>query len=342
MRNFIAFIRDHSVSMTPIARYAARDYNANIMSVRENSLRNNQDTLVTVVECSVGYSASNRVIISNAGVSVLKPIAEGSYKTDGGSTPLFDAVGLAINELKRTPTNDPDTSYLVLVTTDGEDNSSRTQNGDTLGSLIRDLTATDRWTFVFRVPVGKKYKLVRLGIPEGNIIEWEGTQQGVETAQAQTVDAFGQYFTMRSAGVGSTQKFYANTENLSTAQVEQKMLDISHGVMFWPVTGKERQLAIKPFIENRFKGSFKKGAAFYQLTKTEEVQAYKQIIIRDKVSKAVYGGDGARSLLGLPTSTKIKLAPDKLGKYDIFVQSTSVNRKLVPGTEVLYFEAASF
>ena len=44
-----------------------------------------------------------------------------------------------------------------------------------------------------------------------------------------------------------------------------------------------------------------KDAAFYQLKKTEfAVQDYKKIIIRDKKTNALYGGDAVRQALGLP------------------------------------------
>ena len=83
----------------------------------------------------------------------------------------------------------------------------------------------------------------------------------------------------------------------------------------------------------------KKGAAFYQLTKTETaIQDYKKIIIRDKTSNAIYEGVATRDLLGVPHVGNIRLAPGNHGNYDIFIQSTSVNRKLDKNTQLLYWE----
>jgi hypothetical protein len=81
--------------------------------------------------------------------------------------------------------------------------------------------------------------------------------------------------------------------------------------------------------------AFTKGCAFYQLSKTETVQDYKQIAVRDKMGGAVYSGIAARDLLGLPHHGECKLAPGQHGQYEIFVQSTSVNRKLVKGTNLM-------
>ena len=82
------------------------------------------------------------------------------------------------------------------------------------------------------------------------------------------------------------------------------------------------------------------GSAFYQLTKPERVQGHKAICIREKHSGKVYSGDAARDLLGVPKGGEIKLYPGKVGNFDVFIQSTSVNRNLLPGTEVLYWPGA--
>ena len=90
---------------------------------------------------------------------------------------------------------------------------------------------------------------------------------------------------------------------------------------------------IKPFIES-WKIPYRQGMAYYQLTKTEKIQAQKQICIREKKSGKVYSGPNARQLLGLP-NYEVKVAAAQHPLYDIFVQSSSRNRKLVAGTELI-------
>ena len=48
----------------------------------------------------------------------------------------------------------------------------------------------------------------------------------------------------------------------------------------------------------------------------------------------MYTGPEARSLLGLP-DVEVRVKPDHNDDFTIFVQSTSVNRKLVPNTRLL-------
>jgi hypothetical protein len=69
--------------------------------------------------------------------------------------------------------------------------------------------------------------------------------------------------------------------------------------------------------------------------KKELVQPGKSVAIFDKKSKLVYGGKCARQLLGLPEGINTKISPFDHGHYEIFLQSTSVNRKLPSHTKVL-------
>ena len=63
----------------------------------------------------------------------------------------------------------------------------------------------------------------------------------------------------------------------------------------------------------------------------------KSILIHNKNTGAVYFGNEARNVLGLPHDREIRIVPGNHGDYEIFIQSTSVNRKLLAGTKVVYF-----
>ena len=96
------------------------------------------------------------------------------------------------------------------------------------------------------------------------------------------------------------------------------------------------EFEIRPFVE-RSGYTYVKGNAFYQLTKDENaVQPYKEILLREKNKQIIYGGDGARKLIGLQEKLTVAVQPGNHANWDIFVQSTSVNRKLVRGTTLLY------
>lgn len=99
---------------------------------------------------------------------------------------------------------------------------------------------------------------------------------------------------------------------------------------------------IASFLTLKTKQAYHKGTGFYQLSKSEKaVQDYKIIVARNKSTGAVYGGiKQIRQLLGLPESGTISLRPGDHGDWDLFIQSTSTNRVLMPGTSALYWEKA--
>jgi len=335
MKNYVGISRDHSGSMSHIALAAGRDYNDNIASIKEGATEHNIDTIVSVVKCGAGRPAAVVREVVNSNVQMLKPIKDGDYIADGNSTPLFDSVGDLIEQLQAVPdADDINVSFVVMVITDGEENSSRNWTGASIGRKIKELQATDRWTFVFRVPRGYKRNLTQYGIPEGNILEWDQSDRGVQVATAATRSAFKGFYAARASGVKSTDKFYADLSNVTITEVKKNLVDVSGEVSVFKVAPSEGGIQIRDFVEQKTKKPLVKGSAFYQLTKTENVQDYKQIAIRDKKG-AVYSGFAARDMLGLPHTGEVKLAPGKHGQYDIFIQSTSINRKLVEDTNVL-------
>jgi hypothetical protein len=82
--------------------------------------------------------------------------------------------------------------------------------------------------------------------------------------------------------------------------------------------------------------TYSPGTGYYELTKPEVVQSHKAIVIQDRSTGKVYGGDKVRDTLGLPKNVDAKVVPGNHANWKIFVQSTSGNRKLVRGTTVLH------
>lgn len=92
---------------------------------------------------------------------------------------------------------------------------------------------------------------------------------------------------------------------------------------------------IKPLVESETSINYIKGCAYYELVKRETVQDSKSIAVQDKKSGKVYVGYDARVVLGLPDRGEIKVDPIHSSKWNIYVQSTSVNRNIIPKQRVL-------
>lgn len=97
----------------------------------------------------------------------------------------------------------------------------------------------------------------------------------------------------------------------------------------------DKDIAIRAFVlENGL--TFKKGRGFYEFTKSETIQGYKEIILMDRKTGDLFAGEKAREILGIPVDANVRIKPNNLEKYIVFVQSTSVNRKLLGNTRFLY------
>ena len=355
MKQYIGLSRDHSISMTGIAKAAMQDYNQTVESIKNAANNNNVDTIVSVVECGVANSGGAfgklydpfvranggvvRRVNVNTNVNHLYPVTE--YRCTGGSTPLLDSVGELIEIMEAVPDAfDPDVSFLIMTTSDGEENSSTRWSQRRLTEVIHKLTATDRWTFVFRCPRGYTRNFVKLGIPTGNILEWDQTEKGVERSTTITTSSFDTYYAARSMGETSTSKFYANLDVVPINKVKAELIDISSKVAKYLVYSYEDGILIRDKYELMFgKGSYVAGNCYYELTKTEKIQPNKKLIIYNVNTNAMYTGKNARDLLNIPDTHQITLSPGQLGGYKIFVQSTSFTRKLTKRTELLVYKA---
>jgi hypothetical protein len=171
------------------------------------------------------------------------------------------------------------------------------------------------------------------GFPRDNIKIWNTTEAGLTEAVDTIQQATENFMQGRAKGIRSTKNlFNLDVSKLNTKAVKGKLDELPPDKYMLLTVHKDA--VIKPFVESWTKETYRPGSAYYPLTKKETIQGYKQIVIQEKASGKVYSGDKARQLLGLPTH-EVKVAPDQHNKFNIYVQSTSLNRKLVGGTNVI-------
>lgn len=252
----------------------------------------------------------------------------------GGSTALISSTMKAIRDLQRAATLYGDHAFLVYVWTDGEENASNAEDKKDFRTLLSSLGVN--WTLGVLVPDDKaKRQAINYGFPENNIALWNAqTVEGLEAAQNVVLAATENYFVSRSMGVrGTTNLFQLDLSNVTKEQVQQNLISLP--LSKFKIYQVENIEEIAPFVRARV-GLYKKGMAFYQLTLSEEVQAKKQVILRDKQTHEYFTGPGARQLVGLPDYA-VTLKPREHPKWDVFVESWSHNRKTDPGTDLLVF-----
>lgn len=319
------------------------DESGSMYNLRSGAIKSINDAVGTAKETSVGQEVSMSLttfayhpkrVFFNTDVNAVKQFSGSDY-CPSGQTALFDAVLQAINDLKGVKdVNSEDVSFLVLVTTDGYENHSRASANDVI-RLLNEVEKTGRWTFAFQVPPGHKANLVNnFKISSDNVREWESTDVGMAESSVANQVGLTSYFAARSAGVKAVKKFYEVTTDLSNIRTVdlKKLKDIQRDFKTFTVS---KEAPVKDFVEDKTKSSYVIGSAYYQLMKPEKVQQKKEVLIMEKGKKAIYGGTEARDLVGLPKDGEAKVEPGNHSNYDIFVQSTSVNRKLPRGTKVL-------
>lgn len=124
-----------------------------------------------------------------------------------------------------------------------------------------------------------------------------------------------------------------NTSRYAAAATSGDLVPVSPGR--FQILDVEDNTVIKNFVEDN-QLPFKTGRGFYEFTKREEVQEKKEVILKDKQTGDMFCGDAARRIIGLPLGQRGNIKPDSFGKYQVFIQSTSYNRKLIGGSKFLY------
>lgn len=99
------------------------------------------------------------------------------------------------------------------------------------------------------------------------------------------------------------------------------------------VLSVDARCSIRDFVE-RNELLFSPGRGFFEFTKPEKISGRKEVVLVEKSTGDMFTGREACGMIGAGGDGKIK--PVALYKFRVFVQSTSYNRVLVPGTGFLY------
>lgn len=283
---------------------------------------------------------------------------KGKYKPHGG-TALIDAVLHVRKELALTPTIHGDHTFLFYVITDGQEMHSARSASE----LVTALGALpDNWTVAALVPdIHGKATAQRYGFPPGNIMMWDTTARGVEEVGRKVASATASYMQSRTnTGMRSTTSLFVGGP-VDSAQVKAKLTPLAHSAYkLVPVTKTDKAwlkrkrptkkfpegepigyvVRIDDFINKITNNKFEIGMGWYQLFSSgqrtrEKVQGNKGVAVLDTETGQVYVGTEARDIVGLPHHTATIQPGQWDKKHEVFVESTSDNRQLVVGTQLL-------
>lgn len=325
--NHVVLVLDESQSMTTHKRDLIRVADGQVKYLARRSQELDQETRVSIYV----FSDTVRCLVYDRDVLRLPSIAD-LYRPQG-MTALIDATVKALDDLSHTATLYGDHAFLTFVLTDGQENRSKTPSS-TLMRMLQVLH--DNWTVAVLVPDQRgKFEAQGFGFPKDNIAIWDPSNAaGVEEAGETIRRATENFMTGRATGVRGTRNLFSTGADAVNAQTVTSALTplrpSEYDVI--PVGWKA---PIKEFVESRGFAPYQIGKGYYQLMKPEKIQPGKKIVMREKATGKVYAGNQARDLIGLPDNIEVRVKPDDNEFYEIYVQSTSVNRNLIPGTNVL-------
>ncbi len=125
----------------------------------------------------IHFNSSVTIEYTNRKATDLENISEGNYKCSG-MTALLDAIGVGVknlNEKISDKISSGEASAVVVIITDGEENSSKEFDGGKIKSMIEELQNTGRWTFTFiganidSISTARNY-----GININNVMQFSG------------------------------------------------------------------------------------------------------------------------------------------------------------------------
>ena len=198
-KTHVAIVLDKSGSMSPLRQAAVRDLNSQLESIKKNAAPGS------------GLEAYVSLIIFDHEVGVLFnsmkpeeiPLMTASQYAPSGNTALYDAIAKAI-DIIQPKINNPTDAALLVVITDGEENSSSQHNRETVPARLKELEASEQWTITY---LGTKHNvgdfIQTLGASAGN------TCSGIESLGTGTTSSMhDRYFTARKGGVRKLKDSY--------------------------------------------------------------------------------------------------------------------------------------
>lgn len=167
----LVFILDKSGSMSNLTSDVIGGFNSLIEKQKEE-----KDTLVTTVlfndKLKVLYE---RKSINEVGLMTKKEnFAE-------GCTALLDAIGNTLSRVKyKQDENNEKNKTIVVISTDGYENSSKEFSYEMINNLINNLKK-DGYEFIFSAAnIDSKSECSKLGIEEDSILDFECSKEGIE------------------------------------------------------------------------------------------------------------------------------------------------------------------
>lgn len=147
-KTYYHLILDRSGSMQDCVRETISGFNEQVQMIRNLQKRfPEQEFRVSLTIFNDQVEHPNEM----TDIHRMKELTRESYIPDGG-TALLDAIGDSVIRLKHAISDEierDEATAVVVILTDGEENSSREFSFDRISKMIKELEKSDSWTFSF-------------------------------------------------------------------------------------------------------------------------------------------------------------------------------------------------
>ena len=140
-------ILDKSGSMGSIANAAISGFNETVGGIRSAQERF-KDTQEHYVSLMIFCNCEKRLVYDKVPVDQVKELTRKEYNPCC-CTPLYDAMGIGINELFNAIKDKEDATAVVTIITDGLENASKEYSGSAIKALVERMKDEEGWNFAY-------------------------------------------------------------------------------------------------------------------------------------------------------------------------------------------------
>jgi hypothetical protein len=175
-KNFIvSFILDRSGSMESCKSAVISGFKEYI-----NGLKKSKDAVNTRFSLTTFDSESIDHLYTNTPIKEVEPLSNKTFIPRAG-TPLYDAVVNTVESLAKEVTEKQ--PVLVVIMTDGEENSSHEHDADCFRDLVKKLKKQGNWTFTFMGANQDSWaNAQKWGFDQGNTMDFASSDAGTRSA----------------------------------------------------------------------------------------------------------------------------------------------------------------
>ncbi len=169
----IAFVLDKSGSMSNLVEDTIGGFNSILSQQKEKEGRAYITTMLFNHEFSWLHD--------HLDIHDVRPITRKQYFTSG-CTALYDAIGHTVNRLDRIRESEEDANVLMVIITDGMENSSREFEGGQIRKMI-EARREKGWEFLFLGANIDSFAVSEgLGIARSRTANWRADSRGVDVS----------------------------------------------------------------------------------------------------------------------------------------------------------------